>query len=269
MTTTSTDDAELRQAQPGARGTREQRLVLAAGGVAVVAIAVILLFGYVPLPAFPSLLEAPDQAIPGEIAYLAEAEGDDEQCLRIVEASGASDRELRCYDGRQGDWPDRVAWTADGEVVVVLYGQFGPETHVLDAASGELLRTLRSEDPLGDPVEEPVPPDFRDGSLTSTRNADGARLVVDDGSDGRVTVTVVAADGARKVVLDVEGPFDYWLHDARWSPDGDWFRVTDSRDRLLIGDATADSGVRLLLADARGAAWFVGGVGGDTVDLDR
>lgn len=239
---------------PAARDDQRRRRLWGAVGAAVVLLATtaIIVVGRIPLPDFPSLAAAPDDAIPGVVAYV--EGGRDGSCVMVVAASGLEPREVAC----RFDWVDALAWTAAGDLVVLSYAGMGPEVVVLDADDGRVLERISTDSP---------PDPF---ALHRDRQVwEGQRLEVDDDGAGHPVVRV-HADGGSRLLIAAEGPRDYRFESAQWSPDGDWALVLDSRGRLLVVGADATPGPRML-ADAEepgytAPAWHI--PGNDTFTVD-
>ena len=103
--------------------------------------------------------------------------------------------------------------------------------------------------------------------------ADGTRLLVPFARDGVAVLRVQDPDGTVTELPRLEGPADYQIATAQWSPDGDWVLASDSRGRVFVLATDGDPGPRLL-ADAGGRdapvvvpAWHVPDVGTYTVEL--
>ncbi len=224
--------------------------VAVSGVVLAAVVAVIVVFGFIPLPEFASLVEAPNPAIQGTVAFLG-----DNGCISVVPASGGPAREVSC------DWPGPLAWTPAGTLVVFDY--LGATYMVeIDPDTGAELRRSPA-------------PDVEPFLLTGDRTvrADGARIVVDSDFEGSADAYVVGSDGSRTSVIAVEGaPRDYHLLDwgVQWSPDGRWIAIWDTEGRLLVaGDLGApDARVLVDVEDASGeAAWYIPGETTYTVEL--
>lgn len=248
-----------RPSGPGpARDRRVAVAVTSAVAVVAVVVGVIVTVGRVPLPPMPSLAADPDPSIPGTVAFL---HGDgDRSCLSLVAAGGGEPLDLRC-----GSWqPDALAWTTDGRLAVSSWDP---------APVGAEARTVTVIDPVtGD--------EWGWAEVSSERWAadrlvreDGSRLVVDPSRDGIVTLRVRAPDGAGTELMRLQGPADYGLVSAQWSPDGQWVLGVDTRGRLFVLDADGDIGPRLLAElggwEARWVlpAWSIDEVAAQRVDL--
>jgi hypothetical protein len=224
--------------------------------VVVGVVAVILVFGLVPAPEFPTLAEQPDPAIPGTIAYV-----EQDACIFTVPASGGLPNEVTCGDEFSYG---SVDWTADGLLVVESFGMT-PALQVLDPRTGEIIDEVY----LGLGEEPPASP--MAAAFERTERADGARIRTRAKSDGSAEVITVSAEGTRRTLLAVEdAPRDYRFYGEQWSPDGNWVSVWDSEGRLIILRASGDADPRVLVEVAGSfarSAWFIPGDATYTVDL--
>lgn len=209
-----------------------------AAGVAVVLVGGVLLgiltLGRLHYPEFPSLLQDPDPAITGSIAYLRWSEGNyGTPCVWVVEASGrTAPRELRCARDASGP----VEWR-DGHVAVTEHDRNGVRWLLLDPVTGEVVR----EEPADGVPVPPQPPAAWSGDLHT------------EAHDGTVGLWI-ERDGERDLVASTDGPRDYHWWVAASSPDGDYAVVADSAQRLLIV-RLSDGLIRLLVTDAADPAW--------------
>ncbi|MDH3262115.1 MAG: hypothetical protein OEM81_10920 [Acidimicrobiia bacterium] len=230
--------------------------IVAAVSVLVVVTAIILIFGVIPLPDFPSLTEQSDPSIPGTIAYVVH---DRASCIYTVPASGGQPAEVWC-----GQYADVPGWTSDGLLVVTDY--FAEPVYVLiDPATGSEVDRVR----IGtgsDGGPEPYPYDLR------RQRPDGAVVFTDWKGDGASTVRVRFADGTERAILTVENaPRDYNFSDAQWSPDGSRLLISDSAGRLIVAKAEGEANPRVVVRDqetwAYNAAWYIPGNDTYTVDV--
>ena len=102
---------------------RSRTAALLAGGIVVVATAVIVIFGFVPTPKYPLLAEEPDPELSGMIAYAIpeDSDRDDEfgsRCVYVIELPEGQTNEITCRE--QIGWG--MAWTDDGWLVVESFG---------------------------------------------------------------------------------------------------------------------------------------------------
>lgn len=202
-------------------------------------LAAILVFGRLSYPAFPSLQEHPDPAVPGLVAYLHwDERGEDGACLYVVPASGEEPpRSLRCGQELSG----QPSWSG-GEVAVDVHDRTGVRRLWLDPSSGEVVREEAARGGVPDP-----PRPLGQGSSSAagelrTRSRDGnVELRVRRGNED-------------EVIASANGPRNYHWWSAAWSPDGRYALVTDSAQRLLVV-RVADGLVRLLAEDAGEGVW--------------
>lgn len=231
------------------------RAVVAAMTSTIVLVAVtgvILYFGFIPLPEFPSLAERPDRAIPGTMAF--SSSGEEGYCIHTMLASGGPVHDVTCR-GPSGP----LGWTAQGELVAGDFSGDRFELVVLDPEAGFELRRFPSAD--GAPL----------GGDRSVRG-DGARIVVEALAEGSSQVLVVEGGVRRTVLMVSSAPRDYYLRSwgQQWSPDGAWIAVWDSEGRLLLMGATGTPEARMLVdADEfhGDAAWFIAGNPTYTVEV--
>jgi hypothetical protein len=233
--------------------------IVAAVLVVVLVTAIILVFGVIPLPEFPSLADQPDPSIPGTVAYV---EFDDEPCIFTVPASGGEAREVWC--GR--DYVEFPAWSSDG--LLVLMDWTAQPTYVLiDPATGNEVDRVPIDD-IDRPGTQPLPypPEARQD------RADGGTLRINGPRGGASAVTVRLPGGEDRTIVSVkDGPTDYWFVQAQWSPDGEWVLVSDSAGRLLIVADTGDPEARVLVEGLQEwgpqAAWYIPGDSTYTVNI--
>ena len=87
---------------------------------------------------------------------------------------------------------------------------------------------------------------------------------------GHTTLSIQEPDRTETTLLDLDGPRDYRLTAAQWSPDGTQVLVVDSRGRLLLADPQLPGEARLLtegavdwygdeLGTASTVVWYVPG----------
>lgn len=251
-----TDDA------PRHQGRRTAVALGVAGAVIAGTVAVILVAGYTPLPAMPSLAADPDPSLPGTIAFV---HGTWESpCIATVPAAGAQPVDLTC----DGLVPEGLAWTTDGDLAVAAWDEFARMQErlgvtILDPATG---RAIDQVDVAADPV-----------GWTGDRaeRPDGARLLASTPSDSTAVLRVRWADGTSEEILRLTGPRDYGVLMPQWSPDGAWILAMDTRGRVFVVAPDGDAGPRLV-AETGGRdapvvppAWWVDGVATQTVDLEQ
>lgn len=242
------------------RGGRRAAIAIAgAGAVVAVTITIIVVVGLVPLPAMPSLAQAPDPAVPGTVAFV---QGDwEEACLATVPASGGRATTVRC----SVEVPEALAWTTEGDLAMTVWGEpfgvgDGPTVVVVDPVTG-------------DEVDRLTPAASTRWAEDRLVRDDGARLLVAPSRGGEVTLRVRAADGAITDLVHLTGPRDYGVVSAQWSPDGRWVLAADTRGRLFLLGADGVPGPRLLV-DAGGRdtpvvlpAWWIDDADAQRVDL--
>lgn len=234
--------------------------VVGAGLVIVAVVVVILVFGLIPMPQYPSLADSPDPSIPGTVAFVRWES--DQPCVYVVPAAGGPERQIVCD---RYDLATRPAWSAEGLLVLTDY----PNVYVLvDPSTGAEIRR----------VEAAGPDDFEKSSmrtfdLSQTRE-DGATIVVTSGPrrEGAASLTVRFSDGSTRTLLQPEqAPADYRFDMAQWSPDGNWILVTDSEGRLIIVDARGGDPNPRVLAEGEiwgdNATWFIPGYDLGTVEV--
>jgi Tol biopolymer transport system component len=235
--------------------------LLAAGTVVVVTIAIVVALGWVPLPAMPTLAQQPLPPVAGQIAFVHGTW--DRPCVAVTDLADGTTRELECGAGS----PMAVAWTTDGDVAVAAWDEY-------EQRPGDLV--VRVLDPQsGVEVDERTVSEADAQWATDRRvRADGARLLVPADRDGAVDLRVRAGDGATTDLLHLDGPRDYGLVAAQWSPDGAWVLGLDTRGRLFVLGADGDPAPRLVTDvgehDAgwtAAPAWWMDQETGQRVDL--
>ncbi|MGH8886262.1 MAG: TolB family protein [Egibacteraceae bacterium] len=217
---------------------RNRRPVTAAAVAAVIVVAAfggIVLFGRLSVPSYPSLTDHPDPSIPGTIAFWRTGRS---PCLSLVPARGGQVRELWCKEHAETSRPE---WTVDGNLVVRTYSVNGPEHLTIDGATGEVLERRAGS---FDAYPQPTGADTR---------GDGTRAVIDD-TEGKATLSLVAPSGRPRPLLVAHGPRNYAFLDARWSPDGSWLLVTDSKERVLVVDSATGT-ARVLVSHGQSPTW--------------
>lgn len=234
---------------------RRQRVLAAtAAGVAVVATLVIVRWGFVPLPTYPTLAEAPDGDVTGTIAYVNTAY--ERACVWTVVARAGAAREVWCATDREP--VEALAWTEDGTLRIRWFGSAGPQAVDLDPVSGAGTVVASAEAAPGPEVPPSVFEVPRDAvastTATSAVRPDGRYAHATSDRRGRVVVEVVS-DTTRVRALDVVGPADHAIWELVWSPDGAWLLAVDSERRLLLLDADGGTPARLVATDARAPAW--------------
>lgn len=248
---------------------RSTTAALLAGGIVVVAAAVIVIFGFVPIPEYPTLGEEPAPQLSGKIAYAVDEELDDRfsefvpRCVHVIELPEGQADEIVCAEGI--GWG--MAWTDDGWIVAESFGRFN-EFH------GEFSSDLALIDPSTGGVSESVGYEGEPRFLRSEQRQireDGARVRTEDSG---TTVVVVLADGS---TIDLVGagvtPSNYRYSEAQWSPDGEYVLVVDTEGRIIILSASEDPRPRVVAETGHEygitLAWFMPGNATYTVDREK
>jgi len=211
--------------------------------IAAVVSGAILLFGVKHVPSFPDVADQPEPAVTGTIAYLSWGEAG--PCLHVRAAAAAPEAErVRCALDQPG--VGGFAFRPDGTLAVYSYGPAGTTETVLDPDSLHVV----SEQvlPAGTKAVE-------GWASRDDRNADGVRAVVERRGEGSWRVVARSGDSEREL-LATEGPDDYWVGDAWWSPDGRWVLVTDSERRVLLLSGDGGGDTRVLVREADQLQWF-------------
>lgn len=223
-----------------------------AGAAAVLVLAglYIVFVGTTPLPEFFPL-EGSGVEAPGTIAFT--HWGGDNSCVMTIPASGGPEHEVACFAFGIGP----LAWTADGDLAVVIYEKDQPEVWVIDPATGDVVATVS-----GFAAESAVVAVYDQ----RIRRDDGAVLRA-EGGNGLGFIDVVRTGVPTVRVLEVEGPSSYGIWEVQWSPDGAWILGVDSSNRMFLLSADGTAGPFLVVEDAAGPAWFIPGNPAHTVDL--
>lgn len=196
------------------------------------------------VPSFASLVEAPDPSIVGTVAYV-----DGDQCVSAVPAGGGASRQLLCLppidpalaevEGKP--MGPQLVWLPDGRLEVTMVnmdvsGKKGGEPpafrpswqKIVDVRTGEVIDVPESQLPA-----------VLDTSTRPTVSPDGTEVGFTSKSDsGHVTVFLTDADGARRTLLDVDGPdkYVYGLRAAFWAPDFSYVVADDGRILVITLD---------------------------------
>ena len=215
------------------------------GGVMAVAITLVLVlqFGrHTPSP--PSLQDDPNPAIPGKILYL-----DQDQCVMVAEASGASRRQVYCF-ARDKNF-GRVFWVDANTFAYTIPGPTTGSIVEVDIATGT-ASAPRPWSGQGYPRDQST--QAPDG--TSAQAEEGGKIVLVDG-------------GVRREIADFDVPRYNWPQPVLWSPDSQWILVQYYPPRggdSQLWIVSRDGQVRGTLAkDALGwgaFAWWIDGAGG-------
>ncbi|NOY56299.1 MAG: hypothetical protein GXP34_09995 [Actinobacteria bacterium] len=215
--------------------------------VLALVLTVVLVFGVIPFPEYPSLAEHPDPSIPGTVVFTF---GDDPPCLEVVPAAGGVPRELRCDRNIAGNG---LAWTSDGLIVTFDTSTYPPQYALIDPESDQVVERIDAGPTAGPDLLFPKP--------DIARRSDGTVLTADRSTRG-ATLMIQEPNKESRLLLEVRGPRNYRFEMVRWSPDGNWVLAIDSEERLLIVRATGDPEPRILaegVARWMPAAWYIPG----------
>ena len=218
MTTTLEQDPLEREPR-----TRRSIVLLAAAAVLVVTVVgLVLVFGVVRPPSLATVADRPDPAPSGGVAWTSWRSG--ETCVTVVRPDGRVDHQLYC----ERDGSELVAWTDEGIALRTWRGDLdATDLLVIDGDTGEVLDVVADAPHRAAPRPESVRTTYRDGRLTVTRERD-----------------------RDLVVWEVEAPDAYAISSSALSPDGAWFALVDSADRLLIVPADGSADPRVWATDA-------------------
>ncbi|MCC7363483.1 MAG: hypothetical protein IT303_03855 [Dehalococcoidia bacterium] len=222
-----------------------QRLWAAAilGGVLamIVLVVVVIQFGRKD-PSPPSLQDNPELAITGRIAYV-----NQDNCIVIAEASGASREEVYCQPQLEAlTWVD-----ADTLAFISFTPVERPAWVLLDLATRTTTR-------LGGVVNY--------GHLSAETSVNGEFASINEGE------VLVAKDGQVRTIAEFDIPEYHWPQFLTWSPDGEWILLAYYGPRSEYGQGELwiirrDGSVRGTIAtDYRGysnlsASWYIEGRG--------
>ncbi|MFH1278328.1 MAG: hypothetical protein ABIK65_08110 [Candidatus Eisenbacteria bacterium] len=184
---------------------------------------------------------SPDGA---ELLVLSDREGGFGLYRDPVKAGGGKGR-LLAREGGSGDlvslrpYHGGGRWSPDGGLVALpAQGSGGDVIHVLDARSGDRIRTLR--------------PGFEEIRGVSW-SPDGSRLIAAGLADGRTDLYRV--DGKTGEAAPLTADRFLYIH-PDWSPDGN--RVVCATDRIVDGEAAPpDRTLRIGVLDLRTGRWTV------------
>ena len=194
-------------ADPGETPSSSQRslvALLAAAGLVVAVVALVLVFGVARPPALATLADEPEPELTASLAWSHWEQ--DGACVNVVAPSGEH-REVGCgFDGEE-----LVAWTDDGIAMLVWGPRDGVE--LIDPDTGEVVDTVAvtgvAEEWFG-----------REGDAVRSRTVDG-------------TLTVTLREGDVEL-WRVDVPETYGVDDGFLSPDGEWVVLVDRAGRLLL-----------------------------------
>jgi hypothetical protein len=244
--------AEATHPHPSSR-----RLVVAVIGAAVLAVlalVVVFAIGIRHVPDYPTLVEEPEPAVAGWIAYVdwetPPASGTFGPCVMVQEILGPP-QERWCQEGNpdqampEAGIPSWLGADEGGHLLLAFYGGDDIRLLTMDVVTGEILGTTSL------PVDT-RPPD-------TSRRADGARLGTTYHDDGWAEVWIREPDGTVRTLLRDRGPDGYSFWNPRWSTRGDFVLVGDSEQRTIVVRAEGDPVPRVLSegpAPAGDLIWF-------------
>ena len=250
------------------KANRSTTAALVAGGIVIVAIAVIVIFGFVPTPEYPPLAEEPDPELSGLIAYSIPEDSDhaDEfgsRCVYVVEFPEGQADKITCRD--EIGWS--MAWTDDGWLIVESFGQFNefePGFHDFGLALIEPV-----EGGAFETVSYANDPNFLFSDHRQTRK-DGTRVRVEEGG---TTVVLSSPDGSTRDLFGSDSaPSNYHFNEAQWSPDGEYVLVVDTKGRIIVASASGDPLPRVIAETGQEyevtMAWYQPGNATYTVDRE-
>jgi hypothetical protein len=224
MTTTSMAPGPAAGAatEPEATPGRSLPALIAAAGLVVVAVALVLMFGVARPPALSSLADQPEPAPSASVAW--SAWDGDSACIHVARPDGGTSK-VTCDQ----DAGEVLAWDDDG----IAVWSWGPSDAVrwIDPATGEEQRRERMDD-------ERIFDRWGSGVIRS-RTSDGVLTVTNDETGG--------------VLWAVQAPESYRVHEGSISPDGAWIAMFDSAERLLVVPADGSTEPRVWTDD--GTSW--------------
>jgi hypothetical protein len=230
-----------------------RRALISAGvatAVAIVVSALVVCYGIIPIPSYPSLAKHPDSTLHGFIAFQRGHSGElGQHCVFVVPAAGGRALQLHCESGYSAT---DFRWTSDGRVIVMPHPGDAPrEALIFDPSSGQQVERLALRRPSFDNID--VAP------LHFTREGD------------RVVVRHRAPDGRLTTLVSIRSPKDYRFQTVGYSPDRKHLVMTDSQGRLLVGHADGSRLAVLAMLDSGNyipPVWFEPGFTVATVKLD-
>lgn len=205
----------------------------------------------------PTAIAGPISEAPFTVPATLVVPPDDDGCLRVVEGDG-TERE-HCLDQLAADERDHrnveAYFDDDGRL---LAGEPPQLLHV-DPVTGEVLDTadVSGDDPHPDepppaaPEDEPIEP------IEAPEEPDARRFEVYARGDQVVRYAPSSDEPAEEdegeVVLDLQAPPGYQLHDAVLSPDEQWIVALTGRDEVIVArvDGSAAPYVWTELTDDR------------------
>ena len=212
---------------------REAKLWLfGAGGVAVVVLAVVLIFGLNFAPEFPNLYEEDGPTIQGTVAYM-QYEHDD--CVNVLDVGTGEAIEPYC-----DDWLWLEGWDQDGNLQILRGGGHSEELLTLDPDTGAVLDSGEfrpDEDPR---PEQPV--------------AEAARRIRVSSQEGHATLSYRSGD-SETILIDVDGSRVYGFGEYGVSADEKYAWTCDSEHRLLVVALDGTSGPWVVAEDVSELRW--------------
>ena len=210
--------------------------------MAVVVLLVVLIAGFGRKhPSPPSLADAPNAAIPGELLFV-----DNDGCFVRAAASGASRETVYCAGSQKGG---PVTWIDANTIGYLDYRDSSGATLVA------IELTTKKERDTGQTV------DFKGGPV-SAESVRGERVDTDE--EGRV---FRITDGVRTEIADFDVPEYSGLTAVTWSPDGDWIllayhgRNSDGGELWILSRDGATQGTIARGVQSTWASWRIDGVG--------
>lgn len=262
----------LKQTPPPQRRTRRKRRIWTVLGIAVAAVAALVLaIGLAGgafharegrhVPAFPSLAENPDSSLQGTVAYYADATG----CIRLVAAAGQPSKTVWCLP-KEGPttWAKvgkpvgpQLVWLPDGRLEVTMFrmktaSPGGKPPDGLDPGWQKIVdvRTGTVQD-----LPAARAPSTPNTTTQPTVSPKGDRVgYTADQMTGRVKVVLTEATGTR-TLLSVHGPgeYTYRFGPVFWAPNWQWIAATDN-GRILVITTADPSSTRVLVTGTGGGA---------------
>ncbi len=189
---------------PGAPSPRRSTALFAAAAVLIAVVAtLVLLFGVTRPPALPSIAEA-GVTPPGAVAGVLWSSGESCTALVVIRPDGTR-HQVTCRSALG----EVLGWPAIGIATTTWDGP-DPGIDYLDPESGAVVRHDTSQEGASPVYEGGVVNEWRDGTLVVRAN------------DSGVALWTVGASSR------------YSVNAASLSPDGRWYALIDSFDRLLI-----------------------------------
>ena len=207
--------------------TRDSKLWLAAAGaVAVISIAVVLVFGVTSAPEFPSLYEQGGPTIEGRVAYVEYGHRD---CVHVLDVASGDSHEVFC-----DNWLHLEGWDYAGRLRIHS-GNGREHVSVIHPDTGQVLE-------WGEILDDEVPPQDPPRSLRSRSDEGHATLLYNAG-------------GTETTIIDVEGTRDYHFWDYGITDDDTYAWVCDSEDQLLLVALDGSGGPWLVADGIADPAW--------------